>query len=521
VTGGVQAARHFLWVFHDPTVIPAEAGIQLLFFSRRLSQDTVVTGKPDSRFRGNDERGVLMLRRLVLAALALTLATPAAAQDQPYQRQARQILERLVSFRTAAGQGQVPQAVTYIQQTLRAGGVPDTDMVVIPHEETAALIVRVAGTDARAAPILFSAHMDVVDARPEDWERSPFTLVEENGYFFGRGVLDNKTGVTSLISTILRLRASGQRLRNTLVFTFVGDEETTFGTTRLIAAHEWVRGARYAINTDAGGGMLAPTGQPLVYLVQGAEKTFASFRLTVTNPGGHSSRPRDDNAIYDLSRALLRVEAYHFPAQATPLTRAYLGTLGRIVPGVAGQMLTRFAANPADAEAAEALRHAPEFVGTTRTTCVATMLDAGHAQNALPQRASAVVNCRIFPEVQPETVRLALVAAIGNDAVRVETMGNPALSPVSAPRAEVDAAIAASIHRRYPNVPITPYLESGGTDGLIYRSAGIPTWASSGMFIRPDEMFAHGLNERLPVASFYAGIEHIYELATSLGNARN
>ena len=207
--------------------------------------------------------------------------------------------------------------------------------------------------------------------------------------------------------------------------------------------------------------MLAPTGQPLVYLVQGAEKTFASFRLTVTNPGGHSSRPRDDNAIYDLSRALLRVEAYRFPATANALTRAYLGTLGRIVPGPAGQMLTRFAANPEDAEAAEALRRSPEFVGTTRTTCIATMLDAGHAENALPQRASAIVNCRIFPGVQPEAVRQALVAAIGNEAVRVETTGNPQVGPVSETNPAVNAAITASIHRRYPGVAISPYLEFG------------------------------------------------------------
>jgi carboxypeptidase PM20D1 len=461
-----------------------------------------------------------MLRRFILLLGALTLATPAAAQDQPHQRQARQILERLVSFRSAEGHRQVPPMVAWIRETLRAGGVADEDMVVIPHEETAALLVRIRGRDLGARPILFSAHMDVVDARPEDWQRSPFTLVEENGYFFGRGVLDNKTGVTSLMSTILRLRAARVTPAATLVFAFIGDEETTFGTTRLVAQHPWTQTARYAINTDAGGGMLAPNGQPLAYLVQGAEKTFASFRLTITNPGGHSSRPRDDNAIYDLSRALLRIEAYRFPVTANALTRAYLGTLGRIVPGPAGQMLTRFAANPEDAEAAEALRRSPEFVGTTRTTCIATMLDAGHAQNALPQRASAVVNCRIFPGIQPEVIRQQLVAAIGNEAVRVETMGAPQLSPVSEPNPEVDAAIAASIHRRYPGVPISPYLESGGTDGVIYRTAGIPTWASSGIFIKPDEMFAHGLNERIPVASFYAGIEHIYDLAVALGNAR-
>ncbi|HEV7659728.1 MAG TPA: M20/M25/M40 family metallo-hydrolase [Allosphingosinicella sp.] len=461
-----------------------------------------------------------MLRRILLAFLAVIAAIPAAAQDAPHQRQARQILERLVSFRTAAGQGQVPPTIAYIQRTLRAGGVADADMVVIPHEETAALLVRVPGSGWAAAPILFSAHMDVVDARPEDWQRSPFALVEENGTFFGRGVLDNKTGVTAMISTILRIRAANHRPATPLVFAFIGDEETTFGTTRLVAAHPWVRGARYAINTDAGGGMIGPGGQPLVYLVQGAEKTFASYRLTITNPGGHSSRPRDDNAIYDLARALLRVEQYRFPVMANALTRQYLGTLGRIVPGAAGAMLTRFAANPQDEEAAEALRRSPEYVGTTRTTCVATMLDAGHAQNALPQRASAVVNCRIFPGIQPETVRLALAAAIGNAAVRVETMGAPELSAVSEPRAEVEAAIAASIHRLYRGVAISPYLESGGTDGLIYRGAGIPTWASSGIFIRPDEMFAHGLNERIPTASFYAAIDHIHDLALALSGGR-
>jgi len=458
-----------------------------------------------------------MLLRILTVFLALLAAAPAAAQDAPHQRQARAILERLISFRTAAGQGQVPAMANYIAETLRAGGVPAEDIVILPHEETVAMLVRVAGTDAGARPLLFSGHMDVVDARPEDWERSPFTLVEENGYLFGRGVHDNKTGITSMVSTILRMRANRVRPRRTLVFAFIGDEETTFNTTRLVAAHDWVRGAEYAINTDAGGGGLAPDGRPLVYLVQGAEKTFASFRLTVTNDGGHSSRPRDDNAIYDLSRALLRVEQYRFPVMANDLTRAYLGTLGRIVPGPAGQMLTRFAANPEDAEAAEALRRAPEYVGTTRTTCVATMLDAGHAQNALPQRASAVVNCRIFPGIQPDVVRAALAAAIGNPAVRIETMGNPQLSPVSEPRADVMDAIARSIHARYPGVPLTPYLESGGTDGLIYRSAGIPTWASSGIFIKPDEMFAHGLNERIPTASFYAGIEHIHDLALALG----
>ena len=465
--------------------------------------------------KGKGMRGLIG----ALIATFLVAGTPAAAQDHgaPYQRQARQIFERLISFRTAAGHGQVPPMANYIAETLRAGGVPAEDIVILPLEETAAMLVRVRGRDPAARPILFSGHMDVVDARPEDWERSPFTLVEENSFFFGRGVGDNKAGIASMVSTILRMRADRHQPRRTLVFAFIGDEETTFNTTRLVAAHDWVRNAEYAINTDAGGGMLAPDGTPLVYLVQGAEKTFASFRLTLTNPGGHSSRPRDDNAIYDLSRALLRIEQYRFPPMTNAVSRDYLATLGRIVPGAAGQMLTRFAANPQDEEAAEALRRSPEYVGTTRTTCVATMLEAGHAQNALPQRASAVVNCRIFPDVPVEQVRDALVGAIANPAIRIETMGNPILSPVSDPRPDVSAAIARSIHRHHPGLPISPYLESGGTDGVIYRRAGIPTWATSGIFMKPSDMFFHGLNERIPVAAFYRALDHIHDLATDLG----
>ncbi len=455
--------------------------------------------------------------RLWLWLAAAMLAGPAIAQDAPHQHEAREIYERLISFRSAAGHGQVPAMADYIVATLRAAGVPEADIAILPHEETAGLLVRVAGRDAAARPLLFSGHMDVVDARPEDWERDPFTLIEEDGFFFGRGSGDNKAGIAALVSTILRMRADGHQPRRTLVFAFIGDEETGMATTRLVAAHEWVRGAEYAINTDAGGGLLSPDGQPMIYLIQGAEKTYATFRLTASNPGGHSSRPRDDNAIYDLSRALLRIEAYRFPVMANDLTRAYLGTLGRIVPGAEGEALRRFAADPDDDEAAETLRGSPEYVGTTRTTCVTTMLDAGHAENALPQRASAMVNCRIFPGVEVETVRAALAEAIGDPAIRIETTGDPQASPVSEMRADVTAAITRSIHRRQPGVAITPYLESGGTDGLVYRAAGIPTFATSGIFMKPEDMRFHGLDERIPVAAFYDAIEHTHDLARELG----
>jgi acetylornithine deacetylase/succinyl-diaminopimelate desuccinylase-like protein len=461
------------------------------------------------------------MTRLILTMVAVALTSVPAMADTPaHDAQAREIYARVVGFRTAEGQKQVPAMVAYLTDVLTRAGVPASDITTLDSGETKAMIVRVPG-QGRGRPILFSAHMDVVDARPEDWERSPFTLLEENGVFYGRGTTDNKAGVAALVSTILRLHAGNMQPARDLVFAFVGDEETGMVTTKLIADHPWVANAEFAINTDAGGGLLDDaTGKPLIYLVQGAEKTYATFELAVTNPGGHSSRPRADNAIYQLARAMLKVEAYRFPVMASDLTRAYLGAVGQAQTGEVGDALRRFAADPTDAAAAETLSKAPEFVGTTRTTCVATMLAAGHAENALPQSAKAAVNCRIFPGVPVETVRDALAAAIADPDVKITTLEKPEASPVSEMRPDVMQAITRAVHDKYPGVPVVPYLESGGTDGKVYRTAGIPTFASSGLFSKPSEMYAHGLNERLPVRSFYEGLEHIYRLAVELGEAK-
>jgi len=454
--------------------------------------------------------------KLVGLALAM-LATGAAAQTSPHDAKAREIFERTISFRTAKGHAQVPKMTAYLADTLRAGGVPASDIALLPLGETVAMLVRLpAAGRAAAKPILFSAHMDVVDARPEDWKRDPFKLVEENGNFFGRGTVDNKAGVTALASTILRLKAEGFRPGRDLVFAFVGDEETSMGTTKLIAAHPWAKGAAFAINTDAGGGALTPDGKPLIYLVQGAEKTYATFELTVANPGGHSSRPRADNAIYELAQVLTKLQAHRFPVMANGLTRAYLGAVGQAMPGEVGAALKAFAANPQDTAASDRLAREPEFVGTTRTTCVATMLNAGHAENALPQKATATVNCRIFPGVAVADVQAELARVAGPN-VAFKVLDDPQPSPVSEMRPDVTAAITRAVHANHPGVPVVPYLESGGTDGKVYRAAGIPTFATSGIFMRQDEMFAHGLDERVPVKSFYQAVDHVYRLAKDLG----
>ncbi|MGD9597388.1 MAG: M20/M25/M40 family metallo-hydrolase [Steroidobacteraceae bacterium] len=460
---------------------------------------------------------------VALAVMAWSPSVP--AQGAPYQVKARDVYARIIGFRTAAGQHQTGAMAAWLADVLKAGGVPAPDITTVEAAGATAMIVRIParttpGQEA-ARPILFSAHMDVVDARPADWQRDPFTLIEEDGTFYGRGTMDNKAGVTALVSTILRFTAERLQPARTLVFAFVGDEETGMETTRAIAAHPWVRDAEFAINTDAGGGALDDaTGKPLIYLVQGAEKTFATFDLTVTNPGGHSSRPRADNAIYQLAHALDRIEAHRFPVMANDLTRAYLGAMGRAQTGAVGDALRRFAANPDDAAAADTLAQSPEYVGTTRTTCVATMLDAGHAENALPQKATAAINCRIFPGVAVATVRDELVRTIDDPEVHVVVRDTPTASPVSEMRPDVMAAITRAVHVDHPGVAVVPYLESGGTDGKVYRTAGIPTFASSGLFSKPSEMFAHGLNERLPVASFYQGLDHIYRLAVDLGGAR-
>ncbi len=462
------------------------------------------------------------MRKPILSAAALVIAfsLSAHAQTAAHQVKAREVYARVISFRTAAEQKQTPAMVAYLVEVLKTGGVPEADIATIDHAGEKALIVRLPG-QKRGKPILFSAHMDVVDARPEEWQRDPFTLIEEDGNFYGRGTMDNKAGVVALVATILRFKAEQLKPQRDLVFAFVGDEETTMDTTRLIAAHAWVKDSEFAINTDAGGGILDDaTGKPLIYLVQGAEKTYATFDVTVTNPGGHSSRPRRDNAIYQLAHAIGKIEAYRFPVMANALTRAYLGAVGKAQPGAVGEALRKFSADPTDATAADELARSPEFVGTTRTTCVATMLQAGHAENALPQTATAVVNCRIFPGVPVDAVRDALVTAIADPQVKVVTRGNPEASPVSEMRPDVMAAITRSVHANYPSVAVVPYLESGGTDGKVYRIAGIPTFASSGMFSKPSEMFAHGLNERLPVVSFYQGLDHVYGLAVELGGVR-
>ena len=454
-----------------------------------------------------------------LAATAVALAAlPAQAGEgerTAHEQQVRDIYRDIISFRTARGHGQVDDMVAYLVRRLSEAGFADEDLMVTDYDSdgdpTQGLVVRYRGDGSSGEkPIVMLAHMDVVDALPEDWERDPFTLVEEDGYFFGRGTMDNKYGVANLTGTFIRLRDEGWVPNRDLYLVFSGDEESGMVSTR--AQAKWVAenvDPAFVLNSDAGGVGLTNEFQPMAQRVQAAEKTFVTFDLTVTNQGGHSSRPRKDNAIYELSDALQKVRDYQFPVRATPLTRSYLGALGHAIPGPMGEALRTFAADPEDEAAIAMLRSEPEFLGTVGTTCVATMLKAGHAENALPQTATAAVNCRVFPGEGVELTKQRLAEAIGNPEVAIVARGTPTESPESTLRDDVRAALAKSIESRYGrSIPIIPYMESGGTDGMHYRTLGYNTVAISAGASRPQDVYAHGLNERMRVDAFYAGLDH-------------
>ena len=409
----------------------------------------------------------------------------------------------------------------YLAGKFRAGGFANEDIHILPYEETASLVVRYRGNGKGGKPILLLAHMDVVTANREDWERDPYTLIEENGFFFGRGTYDIKGEIALLTETFLRLKAEHFVPTRDLVIVFTGDEETAQATTRdLVDKHRDLVDAEFALNSDGGGGAFDErTGKPQLYTLQGAEKASVTFELTVHNPGGHSSRPRSDNAIYELADALKAVQAYRFPVMWNDWTLGSFKASAAATPGELGQAMARFAANPRDTAAADILYNSPQDVGRTRTTCVATMLKAGHAENALPQSATAVINCRVFPGTSVEEVKGTLQKLAG-EKVELKLINNPAVAKPSPIRGDVIAAVTKAVHSVYPGTPIVPDMVPYATDGAIFSQAGIPTYGASSTFIKESEIFSHGLNERLPVESFYNGLTYFYVLLKELAGKR-
>lgn len=460
---------------------------------------------------------ILKLASVVLLTASASLVS-AAQPTAPYQRQALELFRRVIGFKTEIGQGQVPVMARYLADQFRAAGFPESDIRIIPLGETASLVVRYRGSGQRR-PVLALAHMDVVTAKPSDWQRDPFELTEQDGFFFGRGTDDIKSGVVSITSAFLRLKAEGFRPDRDLIAVFTGDEETAQATASDLAHHHRdLIDAEFALNSDGGGGTLdEKDGHALDYELQTAEKTYASYQITMRNPGGHSSEPRADNAIYDLADALKRLQAYQFPVMWTEATREYFRTMGRQTSGPLGQAMQRFAADPHDIGADRALSADPAYVGMIRTTCVPTLLAAGHAENALPESATATINCRIFPGVAADKVEGTLRQLAGPKA---ELRATAAVieSPPSPLRSDVTAAVTKTVHHFYPGIPIVPQQASGATDGAVFRGVGIATYGTGENFIKNSDDFSHGLNERIPVKSFYDGLDFWYLLLKEIAS---
>jgi acetylornithine deacetylase/succinyl-diaminopimelate desuccinylase-like protein len=454
-----------------------------------------------------------MRSALFAAAAAASLITGAARADIPAhpqaEAQALDLAEKAIALRSVRGPGnETPKVAQLYKSALVAGGWADGDVVITPVDDTAYLIATWAGSDPSLKPLVISGHMDVVEAKPADWKRDPFTPVVENGYLFGRGASDMKYDGTLAIASLIELRREGYKPRRTVIIQFSGDEETTMKTSGLIAAK--LSNADLVLNIDGGGGTLdEATGKPLYFTWQGAEKNYADFQLTVTNPGGHSSAPRKVNAINELAAALVRIGNYQFKPEISDLTRSYFQNAARYEDPKIGAAMLAFAANPADPAAIATLSDNPATIGKIGTTCVATMINGGHALNALPQRATANINCRIFPGHPRAAIMAELAQVAADPAIKFEdvTEGSVA-TDASPPRPDLVAAMTKAIEAVYPGTPVFPSMASGASDSMWYRYNGVPSYGASPVFMKDSDDFAHGLNERVPIANSRPAVDY-------------
>ncbi len=461
----------------------------------------------------------------------LVLASVANAQSPtltPHQRAAREIYSELISINTVDSVGSVTKAAEAMAKRFRAAGFPDADVkVLIPpgKPNKGNLVVRYRGrAGANAAkPILLLAHLDVVAALRSDWPRDPFTLHEENGYFLGRGTSDDKAMASIFVANLLRYKQQGFQPSRDIILALTADEEggDANGAEWLVKEHRDLVDAAFAIN-EGGGGTLAGSGmdvKPLFHSVQAAEKVYQDFTITATNPGGHSSVPRPDNAIYELADALSRIAKFSFPVALNPTTRAFFEQTAKVEkPDVAAAMRA-IVANPGDSTAAAFLSRDARYASMLRTTCVATRLAGGHAYNALPQSASANVNCRMVPTTSSAEVRTTLARVIADTGIKItNTQAREPDFPKST--LPIDPSVLAATTEitksMWGDIPVVPTMSTGATDSHYFRAIGIPSYGISGLFSTPGETNAHGRDEKLRVKSYYDGLEFLDQLVRRL-----
>lgn len=477
---------------------------------------------------------------LLLLAVAIPFSAPADAGPLTPARHAATLamFERLIDTPTVIGRGKVPEMATYLADQFKAAGFPAADVKVLPYrtaakdgsqaDDTAALMVRwrAPGGSTRR-PILLMGHMDVVEAKREDSTTDPFKLTTRDGYYYGRGSTDMKAGLTGIAQALIDLRAGGWKPGRDVVVFFTGDEETN-GLGAKKGAAEWLPmlgNPELGLNADGGGIGFTEADKPLGATVQTAEKTYADYQLTVRNRGGHSSKPRADNAVYQLAHALERLEAHRFPPQLNETSRAYFTAASKTETGATGEAIRRWLANPDDGAAADAVEADEKYVGLTRTRCVATRLFGGHANNALPQLATATVNCRIFPGVEPDAIRDELARVVADPAVEVTRLDDNPASLASPLRADVTAAYVKAVRSLHPGMPVFPEMSTGASDARPFRVAGVPVYGVGGEWVRvPVDLRAHGKDERLPVAALDDNVAHwkllVQELAGGVEPAR-
>ena len=461
------------------------------------------------------------------AAALLLYCNVASAQPQAPEADRklfREIYQELVEINTTDSVGDNTQAAQAMAARLKAAGFTDAEMqVVVPPgaPKKGNLVARLRGTGAKK-PLLLLAHIDVVEAKREEWERDPFKLVEEGGYFYARGSVDDKAMASIFVANMIRYKKQGYRPERDLILALTADEELGStskwnGANWLVKYNRALIDAEFGLN-EGGGGELKG-GKPLLNRVQAAEKVSVHFRLEVKNPGGHSSRPRPDNAIYELSEGLAKFGKFHFPVKLNETTRIYFSRSAQFQSGQAADDMRAVARDTPDPEAAARLSQSPTYNSTLRTTCVATRLDGGHANNALPQTARATVNCRILPDDPVEGVLKTIQQVVG-DKVTVTRMSEPVPSAPSALRPEVMGPIEKVTGEFWPGVPVVPAMSTGATDSRFMRNGGIPMYGVSGLFLDQDDNRSHGLNERMPVKSLYDGHEFLYRLVKELAGGK-
>ena len=462
---------------------------------------------------------------LALGLAALLTSTATLAQ-RPGEAAFRATYKELVETNTTLSAGDCTLAASRMAARLAAAGIPQSDLIpfaVPEHPKEGGLVVLYPGRDTKAKPVLMLAHIDVVEAKREDWTRDPFTLIEEDGFFYARGASDDKAMAAIFVDTLIRYRQEGYKPRRTLKLALTCGEETNgaFNGAKYLATEKReLIDAAFAVN-EGGGGRLDASGKPLFLGIQVGEKLSQNYALEVTNPGGHSSRPVPDNAIYHLSRAVTAVEQLRFPVTFNATTRDYFTRMGATRPADQRAAITALLANPQDEGARALLESDPGDNSILHTTCVATILNAGHATNALPQRAKANINCRIFPGETAEGVRQTLVRAINDPAVKVTI---PEVRNASAPPPPLDPKVLGPAEtlaaKMFPGVPLVRTMLAGATDAAFLTPAGIPTYGISGGFGEADGNGVHGLNERIRVKSLLDSRDYLYTLMKIYGDGK-